>query len=281
MARSSSFGGLRVAAFESRRETEMTRLLESAGAVPFVSAAMREAPLEENQHLLDFAREVVAGRYDIFVLTTGVGFRLILRSLESHDMSGPFIEALRYITTIARGPKPVAALRQAGVQATIKIGEPNTWRDILAACRDGRVKVDRKRVAVQEYGLPNQQLVQGLEALGARVDSVPVYEWRLPEDLGPLERNIARIIDGESDVVLFTSSRQVVHVLMVAQRLGVEQQFRAAFRRLVVGSIGPTTSETLADCGFGVDLEPAHARLGQLVLEAAARAPGLVQGKAR
>jgi uroporphyrinogen-III synthase len=264
----SGFEGLRVAGFESRRAAEMTRLLETAGAAAFVSPAMRELPLKQNEPVLAFARGVIAGDYDIVVLMAGVGFRFILRSIEGHVDVPAFLEALSRITTVARGPKPVAALKEAGLSAGVRIGEPNTWRDILAACRDEAPNVRGARIAIQEHGLPTPELQAGLEALGASVTRVPVYQWALPEDLAPLEANLRRIVAGEIDIVLFTSSRQVLHVLIVAQRLGIEEALRGAMSRLVIGSIGPTTSETLRESGFAVAFEPEHPKLGYLVGEA-------------
>lgn len=260
--------GLRVAGFESRRAVEMARLLEKTGVSAFVSPAMREVIREENRPVLDFAKCLVAGEIDVVVLMTGVGVRLILRALEGYVIRAAFLEALGRVTTIARGPKPVAALREFGLNATVRIGEPNTWRDILAACREGALNVEGLRVAIQEHGQPSAELEAGLVAFGARVTSVPVYQWALPEDIEPLRQNLRRIIVGEIDLALFTSSRQVVHMLHVAGQMGIEQQVREAFPRIVVGSIGPTTSETLREHGIAVDFEPSHPRLGHLVGEA-------------
>ncbi len=271
-------GSLRVAGFESRRAAEMRRLLETAGASAFVSPAMRETPLEQNDAVVAFARGAIAGDYDIVVLMTGVGFRYILRSIEGEVDVPSFLAALGRITTVARGPKPVAALREAGLEASVRIGEPNTWRDILAACRQGVPDVRGTRIAIQEHGMPTPQLQAGLEVLGAFVTSVPVYQWALPEDLAPLEANLRRIIAGEIDVALFTSSRQVVHVLLIAQRLGIEKELRDAMSRVVIGSIGPTTSETLRESGFAVGFEPEHPKLGHLTSAAVGYKPPVSEG---
>jgi uroporphyrinogen-III synthase len=265
--------GLRIAGFESRRAEEMTHLLTTAGASAFVSPSMREVGIEDNEALHTFGRALIAGEFDILVLTTGVGFRIMLRSLEGHVDTAAVLEALGRLITIARGPKPVAALKEVGLSPTVRIGEPNTWRDILAACKAEMPKVRGARIAIQEYGQPNYDLISGLEALGAIVTPVRVYEWALPEDLAPLEANIRRIIASEIDVVLFTSSRQVLHVLQVARDLGVEGDLRNALASVRIGSIGPSTSETLRELDFAVGFEPAHPRLGHLVNAVALSSP--------
>ena len=38
----------------------------------------------------------------------------------------------------------------------------------------------------------------GLEARGARVLSIPVYKWDLPEDTGPLRANVLALAEGHS-----------------------------------------------------------------------------------
>jgi uroporphyrinogen-III synthase len=274
-----SFNGLRVTGFESRRATEMTRMLEAAGAVAHVSPSMREVPLGENRQAADFARGLIAGDFDIVIFMTGVGFRLLMRSLRDGFEEAVLVEALRRVRKVARGPKPVAAMQEVGLSADVRIGEPNTWRDILASCRDQAPDVRGAKIAVQEHGLPSTALQAGLEELGATVVSVPVYEWALPEDIEPLHENLRRIVAGQVDVALFTSSRQVAHMLFVAGQMGIEEGLRVAFRKLVVGSIGPTTSETLSESGISVDFEPAHPKLGHLVTGAAAKSSTLLADK--
>jgi uroporphyrinogen decarboxylase len=269
MGEKASFNGSRVAAFESRRAEETGRLLESFGAIAFVSPTMREVPLQDDTLLQDFARNLLAGRYDVVTVMTGVGFRLMLGALGDHFDKDAILKALQHTKTIARGPKPIAAMQEVGLKAAVRIGEPNTWRDILSACQEHAPDVRNARVALLEYGLPSVELRAGLEALGATVDSVPVYEWALPDDLAPIRANLDRIICGQVDMVLFTSSRQVIHLLQVASHFSLEASLRSALDKLVIGSIGPITSETLRDCGLHVDFEPDHPKLGHLVMDAA------------
>ena len=71
--------------------------------------------------------------------------------------------------------------------------------------------------------------------------------------------------------MLFTSAQQVEHLLLIAAEEGREADLRRALERsVVVGSVGPTTSETLRDKGLPVDIEPAHPKMGHLVAAVAA-----------
>ena len=271
----SGFAGLHVAAFESRRAAEMARLIERAGGVPHVSPSMREVSIAENREAIDFAHRVITGQIDVMIFMTGTGVRHLLAEIERHVDRARFLAAISDITTIARGPKPVAALKELGLEPTLRVPEPNTWREVLAMV-DQHVPVAQQTVGLQEYGKPSPSLVAGLEARGARVETVTVYRWDLPEDTGPLEKNIRAIAAGKLDVALFTSSHQVVNLLRVAQRLSIAHELRKGLSRVVVGSIGPTTSETLRELELGVDLEPDHPKMGHLVAAASEQAGAIL-----
>ena len=166
---------------------------------------------------------------------------------------------------VARGPKPLAVLREWKVRVDVQVPEPNTWRDILAAL-DAKTPVRGLRVAVQEYGKPGPDLVAGLVDRGAEVATVPVYRWGLPEDLAPLQRAVGDLAEGRIDAALFTSAQQVVHLLQVADEAGQGAEVRAALSgRVLVGSIGPTTTEALREHGLSPDVEPDHPKMGHLV----------------
>ena len=173
------FRGLRVAAFESRRATEMARLIEKHGGQPFVAPSMREVAIEDNQPAIDFAHRLITGEVDLLIVTTGVGFRFLVAAVEQHVQRERFLNALSDITTLARGPKAVAAMREVGLIPSRRVPDPNTWREILAEI-DARPSVPGQTVAIQEYGLSNASLVAGLEARGSHVLSIPVYRWALP-----------------------------------------------------------------------------------------------------
>jgi uroporphyrinogen-III synthase len=270
------FAGLRVFSFESRRAPEMAELIRRQGGEPLIAPAMREAPAGADDAVFAFAERLFAGEFDMMILLTGVGTRLLERVLARRYPPERFADALRRLTVVARGPKPVKALRELGVPVAVTAPEPNTWREVLRAT-EGR---SEKRIAVQEYGRPNPDLVAALRARGAEVTTVRVYGWDLPEDTGPLRDAARRIVAGEAGVVLFTTAAQAVHLFRVAGEAGIAAEALASgLARAVVASIGPTTTEALEDCGVHPDLEPSHPRMGFLVQETAERAAGILTAK--
>jgi uroporphyrinogen decarboxylase len=265
-----NFANLRVAALESRNAAEIARLIEKFGGRPFVSPSMREVRIEHNREAVDFANRLITGEIDVMIFMTGVGFRHLLAAVEKHVPRERYLHALADITTICRGPKSVAAMSEVGLKATHRVPEPNTWRELLAII-DGGIPIGNHTVGLQEYGVTNRSLIAGLEARGAKVVNVRVYQWELPADTAPLADNIRAIIAGERDVLIVTSAHQVANLLRLAQQLGVEQQLRDALARMAIASVGPTTSEMLREEGFHVDIEPEHPKMGPLVAAAAQR----------
>jgi uroporphyrinogen-III synthase len=270
-----SFAGLKVISFESRRAAEMALLIRKQQGEPIVAPSMREAPIERNEEAFRFAERLFAGEFDMMILLTGVGTRILNQALATRYPPDRFAEALRRITVVPRGPKPVAVLREMKVPVTITVPEPNTWREVLAATESR----PERRIAVQEYGRPSAELIHGLLARGAEVTSVQVYQWDLPEDTGPLREAAERIAAEEVDVALFTTSVQIDHLLRVAAERGIEDYVRAAFSKMLVASVGPATTEALEDNGIHPDFEPSHPKMGFLVQETAERAEALLKTK--
>lgn len=265
-----SLKGLRVLSLESRKAAAMEELLRKQGGNPFVAPSMRELPLAENTAVFDFAERLFAGQIEMIVLLTGVGTRQIYRTLAARYPESAFPDALRRTVVVARGPKPAAAVREWQVSPQLIAPEPNTWREVLSVT-EGR---SEKRIAIQEYGRSNPELIAGFRARGADTTSVRVYQWDLPEDATLLREAAHRLAAGEFDVVLFTTAMQIAHLMRVAEELGISDAVMAGVRKASVGSIGPTTTETLEEFGILPDFEPPHPKMGFLVLEAAQRAPG-------
>src|SRR5262245_17778917 len=274
MSSNSKLNGLRVAAFESRRGAELSDLIARHGGVPSVTPAMREVTSARNPAAVDFANRVMTGHVDAIIFTTGDGVRFLVEQVQRHVDRGRFLSAISDVTTIARGPKPAVALRELGIAATHSTAEPHTWREILQVI-DRRVPLANHTVGFQEYGEPNASLLAGLEARGAKVINLRLYQWDLPEDVTSLSATLDKIATGEIDVVLFTSSRQAVNVLHVAQRSGRIEQVRQGLRAIVIGSIGPDTTARLRQNDLLVDVEADQPTMAALVETTASQAAGL------
>ncbi|MBS0169779.1 MAG: uroporphyrinogen-III synthase [Nitrospira sp.] len=266
MAEAKGFSGLTVASFESRMASDMARLIVRYGGTPLVAPALREIPLEDNSAALQFGEQLMREGLDVLVLMTGAGTTALFEILERHYAKRDIVTALKSTLLIARGPKPVAALKALGFQPTFTVPEPNTWMDVISTL-DTHRPVQGLRVAVQEYGVSNRDLLEALKQRGAHVTPVPIYRWALPEDIGPLKEALRQILAGHVQVMLLTNAAQIDHVMQLAGQEEQAEPFKQACGRLVVASIGPTASERIRSHGLPVDFEPSHGKMGILVKE--------------
>lgn len=271
-----SFSGLRVLSLESRRAKEMEVLILRQGGVAFVAPSVKERAVDDAADAVNFVEQFEAGAFEMLICMTGAGitfWRDILNPTVSPERLGA---ALRRATIISRGPKPVGILRTLGVPVSVIIPEPNTWKEIVTAVA---ARPERK-IAVQEYGRPNLEMSQALEQLGAKVTPIALYRWELPDDLEPLCEAAHRLARREIDVVLFTSSIQLDHLLQIANEEGVGAEVQRALRNdVAIASVGPVMTSTLEANGTPPDIIPNHPKMASLVKAAAERAAEILSRK--
>ena len=276
-----SFNDLRVLALESRHAKEISKLIASYGGVPTVAPAVREVSVDSRE-ALEFAEALINGKFDMVIFLTGAGTRALVSAAEAKFARDQLTEALERVVVVARGAKPVSALREFGIRPSVIAPEPNTWREVLRALDDEIATthpIKGLQIAIQENGVPAPELLAGLRERGANVTTVPVYQWSLPEDVEPLRDAAKSIADGVLDVVLLTSAIQITHLFQIASELKLEEAVRHGLERMVIASIGPSTSERIRSLGLQPDMEASHPRMGFLVKEAAERSAELLQQK--
>ena len=276
----SGFQGLRVGALESRMAQEMERLITRHGGIPVVAPSMKELPLSDHPQALAFGETLFSGEVDMVVLLTGAGCRTLLEILETRFTLETIKNALQNTILVVRGPKPTAVVKALGLHPQILVPEPNTWRDILHALdAEYPEGLTGKRVAVQEYGVSNPELLEGLRHRGAQVTPVPVYRWTLPDDLKPLQQLLQEIMQKKIPVLLITNAVQVDHMIKTLGDNTAIKQLEIVLPHMMVASIGQLASERLRQHGFPVDLEPSHPKMGILVKEASQAAHTILETK--
>jgi uroporphyrinogen-III synthase len=265
-----SFDGLRVLSLETRRAREVEKLIRTYKGDPLVVPAMREIPLSSNTACVDFGRDLLEGKCDLMVFTTGVGVAKMMEVLSTGFDREEILEQLRKRQVVARGLKPLAALRELQVPVAVTTVEPSTWREIITQMdKEYGDRLSGLHVAVQEYGATNPELIAELVDRCASVTKVPVYQWGLPLDITPLQYAIREIIDGSIDVILFMTAVQVIHLFQVASDMGMEDEMRRALESVAIVSVGPTTTEEIYHYGLKPDFIPSRPRMGFMVNEAA------------
>ena len=265
-----SFDGLRVLSLESRRAREVEKLIRTYSGEPLVVSAMREIPLESNTACIDFGHRLLAGDFDLVIFLTGIGVTKTIEILGSTLDREAVLAALRRCEVIARGLKPLSALRELQIPVNGTTDEPSTWREVVELLDTSYSdRLAGFRVAVQEYGATNPEFVSELVDRCREVTRVPVYQWGLPLELGPLRDCVRSLVEGEIDVVLFMTAVQVIHLFQIANEMALHKEIKHALDTIVVVSVGPTTTEELQHYGVRPDFEPSRPRMGFMVNEAA------------
>lgn len=258
-----SLRGCRVALTEARRAPELARLVEKLGGVPYSAPAVREVPRRDLGPAHAVLDEILAGRVDAIVFLTGVGTSAFLALADQRDVRPALLTALRRVVVAERGPKPAAVLKAAGIQIDVAPAEPTSGAVLAALARHDW---SGKTVAVQLYGDDGAPFGEGLAALGARVLEIPLYEWAMPEDETPLVRLVDDVCAGRVDVVAFTSSPQIRHVFMVAERLGRARELAVALDHTVITAVvGPVCASSLAALGVTPRVHAPKGTMGALV----------------
>ena len=121
-------------------------------------------------------------------------------------------------------------------------------------------------VGIVHYGEYNALASQALQARGANLVELCLYEWTLPEDTSALKNLVKDIIAGRIDAVVFTSQIQVRHLFLMATELDSAHQLAESLNtQAVVASIGPTCTGALQSSGVTPHVTPEHPKMGHLV----------------
>jgi uroporphyrinogen III methyltransferase/synthase len=208
----------------------LARRLELLGArvvqAPAIATRLLEAELPD-----------LAG-YDLVCLTSPNAVEALFERLAG---SGRDARALAGSRVAVIGPGTATALAEHGVLADI-IPE----RPVAESLVDALAEVPVTRALIARARRAREVLPDALRARGADVDVLALYET-LPETVP--EPALARAL--AADYITFTSSSTVEHFLAAASPRTLSEQTR-------VVSIGPATSETLAEHGLRVHVEAAQ-----------------------
>jgi uroporphyrinogen-III synthase len=249
---SGALAGRRIVVPETRELDLFARMLEDRGAevlrCPMVAIvdAPDPAPIDA------WLRRVIAGACDDLILFTGEGLRRLLGSARRSGLDQVFVAALTRLRKITRGPKPVRALREIGLDADLA-AQPPTTEGVIATL--AALDLRGRRVGVQLYPDSTHDALLGfLQAAGAAADPVLPYAYVAAADDRQVIGIIDRMADGEVDAIAFTSTPQVRRLYNVAVAAGYEARLSAALLRTKVASVGPVVGDELRRIGARVDI---------------------------
>ncbi|WNG22753.1 uroporphyrinogen-III synthase [Cystobacter fuscus] len=265
----SGLEGVRVALLEGRMTDELATLVRRHGGEPHCVPAVREQQsASAEQEVAALLGVLMHEASPVVVLLTGAGVEALSQAAERLGRKPELLERLRRATLVCRGSKPHAALRKEGLEPSIGVKEPYTTEDVIEALAP--LELEGRCVVLLHYGERNLPLLQALEGRRARIQETCLYEWRLPEDLGPLQSLVQEIIERRVGAIAFTSQVQVRHLFQVASELGRSEALTSALRNdTVVAAVGPTCASALVASGVTPHVVPERPKMGAMIVSLA------------
>jgi uroporphyrinogen-III synthase len=265
------FEGRRIALLEARMSSEMAEFVRRFGGTPYQVPALRE--IVQPGEAAPFIEALIATAFSTVIFLTAGGVKALLQEASHLGSLESTLTALRLARIACRGPKPTAVLRQHDIHPAIIAAEPYTSRELLQAL--DRIDLSRETVALVHHGEWNAAIAAALSARGAQIEELLLYEWRMPDDLEPLQTLVRELIEGRVDALVFTTQIQCRHLFRVAGDLGLCGQLAEALNnRVVVAAVGPICTEVLRFFGVTAHVVPAHPKLGPLMNALAAHYRG-------
>lgn len=262
-----SLEGKCIGALESRMAGRLGDLIRKRGAEVMSAPALREAPVDCLEMVGELIDGIGDGEFQVVVAQTGVGVSTLFKEATKLGREPELLTGLRKVVCIARGPKPVAALRKAGVLTPVKVRSPYTTDELLETL--GEFDLSGCGVALINYGERNEVLSETLLSACANLYELCLYEWMLPEDTRPLESLVRAVLKRELDAVAFTSQAQVKHVFKIAEQRGFGSVLSATMNSTVVAAVGPTCAKALTSYGVSPDVVPDPPKMGHMVADLA------------
>ena len=247
-----------------RRSEELGVLLGALGATVLHGPVLRTKPISsDDRRLREATAAVIARPPEYLVATTGIGIRGWINAAATWGLRAELLAALRSTRVLARGPKVMGALCEAGLDVAYLDAEGRAMSMI------DHVDASTLRgahVAVQFPGDDMSDVVRRLRAAGAFVTSISVYDWTWPEDLSAPRRLLRAIADLRVSAVTFTSRPAVRNFVELAAREGLERDIAAAMSGPVLPvCVGAVTAAELHSLTGDTPSHPEQPLLGMMV----------------
>ncbi len=255
--------GMRVALLEARAAEPLSVLIRHLGGAPVCVPAVLEQPALTGAELPALLSWLGDAEAPVVLCSTGTGVTALFDEARRWGVVTRLTGLLRRSILVARGPKPVAALKREGLAPTVEVGDPYTQAELLEAL--ARLELAERPVMLLHHGERNVELVKALQQWHASLYEVVLYAWRLPEDTRPLCGLVEELIDGRIGAVAFTSQIQARHLFEVAEGTGRAGDLVQALRnKVVVAAVGPTCARVLIELGVPPAVVPSPPKMGPM-----------------
>jgi len=249
----SPLAGRRIVVTRAREQGgDLVRALQALGADVLHAPTIRIEPLADLEPLRRALSRLAEYRWTVFTSQTSV--QVVFEHLPIWGLSAVHFAKTRIA---AIGPATAASLTARGVR--VEVLPDGFVAESLVDAIASQGDLQGARILLPRAEAARDALPEGLSALGAEVEVVPVY--RTVSALGGRdgEALAAEILAGRIDVITFTSSSTVHHFV---QAVGAGTACSGRFGAAV---IGPITAATARRYGLPVKIEAAEFTTAGLV----------------
>ncbi len=248
--------GYRILILETREEAQFSRLLQEQGASVLQCPMFTIRDVPDPAPVEAWIRLFIANPFDDLVLMTGEGLRRIMTVAQRVGADQDLIAAIGKAKRYARGPKPVRALREIGLEADMQTETP-TSEGVATMLAQQDLK--GHRVGLQLYpDKDHSKLIGAITSQGASVETVLPYVYDGEAADTNIVSAINEMVQRRVDAIALTSSGQVRRLIDVARAHNCEDKLRDGLAQTPVASVGPVVSDELKAYGVRTDIYPAN-----------------------
>ncbi|MFT8321144.1 MAG: uroporphyrinogen-III synthase [Bacillus sp. (in: firmicutes)] len=254
--------GKRIALAGQRKAEELSKLIINLGGIPLQRPAQGTIYLDDS-NLEEDIKHLVAGNYDWFIFTTGVGTETLYKTAERIELGEAFITTIQAAKVGARGYKTVNMLKRLNIAPLVRDDDGSTVGLVRSLASH-----DLKgcKVALQLHGDPAPKLIEFLQEQQAEFKEILPYK-HIPPNEEVLEKLTAEILHGEVDAVNFTSTPQARFLFSYAKEKGVYDEMLQAFSNHVIAvAVGKVTAAALREEGVERMVIPKEERMGSAII---------------
>lgn len=192
------------------------------------------------------------GSYDWMVLTSVNGVNAVWGRAEQLGLK---LLQPKHLKIAAIGPATESAIIKRGFKVDV-VPKQYIAESVVKSLRS---RVKGKRVLLARAKVARDVIPKELRKAGAFVDVVEAYETVIPKSGRIRLRTALKNKNRRPQIITFTSSSMVKNFAVLLKfspkRMPSQKNTLGAFDNVRFASIGPITSDTLRELGFGVDIE--------------------------
>ncbi|WP_085521255.1 uroporphyrinogen-III synthase [Tuberibacillus sp. Marseille-P3662] len=243
----------------TRKTDAISELIRKNGGTSLSFPIQGQQWLEHEVAEMD-VRQLLEGRFDWLVLTTGIGIETLRAAADQLDHREAFDHVLHQSNLAVRGSKTNAVLKEWGIQPEL-VSEDGTMDTLFEALM--LEDLGDRRVFLQSYNQDDAVLRDQLEHEHMTVYLSQPYQYLSP-DIQTLSALREAIMTASLDAVIFTSKTQVRNLFADSEH---QDTLIQSFNEKVLGvAVGQVTAQALSQLGIKQIIQPDKPKMGAMVV---------------